>query len=338
LRKEYYNIDPNDCINKYSNSKIKPENSNDSLIIKEKLMILDFFSKEVGRNISFGDTVFLEPNCNFGNSIAFLNKIIFYCEIIGCKTIILDKNVFWYIKNQIILKQYNISIKIDENIKNNNASLLYFNSMSIFYSFFQIKPEIRINLIRNEIIRNLIKFEADKDDLYIHIRSGDIFIYSHPFYSQPPLCFYKKILNNTKFKKVHLIAQDENNPIIEKIIKEYPNIIYNHNSLKQDISYLINAYNIVASISSFLISIVQLNYNLKILFDYNIYKLPEKILVYHYDLYQFTHNKFIIFRMEPSSDYNKTMYIWKNNKKQRKLMIKEKCINNFITLNASNNK
>jgi hypothetical protein len=58
------------------------------------LIILDFFSKEVGRNISFENTVFLSPNCNFGNSLAFLNKIIFYSEIIGCKKIILDKNVF----------------------------------------------------------------------------------------------------------------------------------------------------------------------------------------------------------------------------------------------------
>ena len=89
------------------------------------------------------------------------------------------------------------------------------------------------------------------------------------------------------------------------------------NSLKEDISYLINAYNIVASISSFLNSIIQLNYNLKTLFDYNIYKISEKILSYHYDLFQFPHNNFIIYKMNPSSNYNKTMCIWKNSKKQK---------------------
>ena len=62
------------------------------------------------------------------------------------------------------------------------------------------------------------------------------------------------------------------------MIKEYSNVIFMQNSLKEDISYLINAYNIVASISSFLNSIIQLNYNLKTLFDYNIYKISEKIL------------------------------------------------------------
>ena len=199
--------------------------------------------------------------------------------------------------------------------------------MSIFYSFFYIKPEIRINLIRNEILRNLQIINVNKEDLYIHIRSGDIFFYAHSPYAQPPFCFYKAILNKHKYKNVYLIAQDKNNPIIDKILHEYTSVIYKQNSIKKDISYLIYAYNIVASISSFLISIIPLNYNLKTLFDYNIYKLSEKILVYHYDLYQFPHNNFINYRMEPSPNYNKTMFFWKNNKKQIKLMIKEKCNN-----------
>ena len=210
--------------------------------------------------------------------------------------------------------------------------------MSLFHSFYYIKPKIKINLIRNEIIRNLKKINVDKDDLFIHIRSGGIFIYPHSPYAQPPFCFYRKILNNHKFKNVYLIAENKNNPTIEKILNEYTNVIFKENSIKEDISYLINAYNIVASISSFLVTIVQLNYNLKILFDYNIYKLSEKILTYHYDLYQFPHNNFINYRMEPSQNYNKTMFIWKNNKKQRKLMIKEKCNNfkNFSEINLTN--
>ena len=123
-------------------------------------------------------------------------------------------------------------------------------------------------------IRNLNKINAYKDDLYIHVRSSDIFF-------------------NNKFNKVYLIAQDKNNPIIEKMLKEFSNVIFIQNRLKEDISYLINAYNIVASISSFLNSIIQLNYNLKNLFDYNIYKISEKILSYHYDLFQFPRNNFI---------------------------------------------
>ena len=61
--------------------------------------------------------------------------------------------------------------------------------------------------------------------------------------------------------------------------------------------------------------------------------MNEKIYHYHYDLYQFPHNNFINYRMEPSLNYNKTMFIWKNNKKQRKLMIKERCNKNFSIIN-----
>lgn len=319
--KNYYN-------NKYLPLKEKPLNLNDSLINKEKFEIFKLLSKNSSKNITFINTIFFTDDCKFGNCIVSLNKLLFYCEIIQCKSIILDKDVFWFIKNKINIFNYNFTIEVGDKMNNNNSYSLYYNSSDIFYSFFFIKPEIRINLIRNEIINNLKKVIADKQDLYIHIRSGDIFFNPHPSYAQPPLCFYKKILNNNIFKKVYLITQNKNNPLIEKLINEYPNILYNQNSIKDDISFLINAYNIVASISSFLISIVEINYNLKLLWDYNIYKKSEKILAYHYDFYKFPNN-FIIFRMEPSSYYQKTMYKWKNSKKQRKLMKKEKCINNF---------
>ena len=229
--KEKYSISKeNIIINKYSNLK----NLNDSLfVIKEKKSILNLFSKDAGRNISSVDTIFFATNCDFGNCIAILNKILFYCEIIGCKTIILDENIYWYVKKRIFYGKNNISIEVGEKKKLENISSLYYNSPSIYYTFFDIKPEIRIDLIRNEIIQNLNKVNVDKEDLYIHIRSGDIFVFAHSPYAQPPFCFYKTILNNYKFNKVYLIAQDTKNPVIEKILSEYNNVIYKHNDLKR---------------------------------------------------------------------------------------------------------
>ena len=190
--KERYSInEDNNFINKYLTLK----NLNDTpFAFKEKKSILDLFSKYAGRNITSIDNIYFETGCNFGNCIVLLNKILFYCEIIGCKTIILDENIFWYIKNQIFYGKNNISIKVGEK-KFKNSSSLYYSSPSIYYSFFYIKPEIRIDLIRNEIIKNLNKVNVDKGDLYIHIRSGDIFIFAYSPYAQPPFCFYKKILN-----------------------------------------------------------------------------------------------------------------------------------------------
>ena len=54
---------------------------------------------------------------------------------------------------------------------------------TFFLPFFYIKPEVRIGLIRNEIIRNLNEVNANKEDLYIHIRSGDIFDYAQSPYA-----------------------------------------------------------------------------------------------------------------------------------------------------------
>ena len=118
-----------------------------------------------------------------------------------------------------------------------------------------------------------------------------------------------------------------------KLINQFPSIIYCKNDIKLDISLLINAYKLVASISSFLNLIIQLNYNLEFLWDYNIYKTSEKVLLYHYDLYKYPHNTFTIFRMEPSFKYRAIMYYWKNNNIQRRLMIKEKCNNYFSIIN-----
>ena len=119
------------------------------------------------------------------------------------------------------------------------------------------------------------------------------------------------------------------NPVIQKLINKYSNIFYNKNPLKYDISILIHSSNLVASVSSFLNSIIQLNCELKYLWEYNIYNMKQKIRHYHYDLYKFPLKNFTIYRMEPSSKYKKIMLRWKNSKRQRKLMIKEKCDNFF---------
>ena len=91
--------------------------------------------------------------------------------------------------------------------------------------------------------------------------------------------------------------------MINKLIKYSPNIIFKINNLKKDISILINAYNLVSSTSSFFTGALQLNYNIRFLWDYNIYSLRVKNVVFHYDLYKFINRNIIIYRMEPSIKY-----------------------------------
>lgn len=320
----------------FLNLKEKPLNNNDSLVIEEKQNILNSMSKTIGKDIKTVDKIFYSCNCKFGNLLVILNKMLFFNEIIGLNHIILDKDIFWFIKNKIYIEKYNITIEVDDIIKYNNSlsSNIIYNCELYFYSFFKLKPEIRINYLRDEILRNLPEITISANDLYIHIRSGDIFSYlPHYPYSQPPLCFYKKILNEYKFEKIFIISQGKNNPVIRRLLNLNKNIIYKKNPLEYDIAYLIHAYNMVGSVSSFSNSIIQLNYNLKNLWDYNIYRVSEKVRQLHYDFYKFPFTNFTIYRMEASPFYKDIMYIWKNNKKQRNLMIIEKCINNFTIIN-----
>ena len=183
-------------------------NSKEQSELKKKL--LDEISKLKNQTITDLDSFFLSYNVNFGNSLITINNAIFFCEIIGCKKIILNNCTLrrrWLLGKQIYIKQLNITIiqgsKVD--CKNNNILCLYEISWDIFFPKI-IKSEIRINFIKDEILVNLPKVVIDPNDLYIHIRGGDIFKnFPYKFYSQPPLCFYEKIINNINFKNIYIV-------------------------------------------------------------------------------------------------------------------------------------
>jgi len=305
----------------------KPKYKNDSLILKEKNALLFFLLNNTIKNISSIDTIYFSVDCHFGNCLILLNKIIFFCEIVECKNIILDKNIFWFIKNNIIDKKYNLTISVSDTFIKNNCSIIC-NSFTIYHTLFFIKPEIRINILKNEILSNLPIIKTNINDLYIHIRSGDIFNTLALTYSQPPLCFYSNIINNFSFKNIYIISSDRKNPVFKKLIKIFPSILYNKNNISTDIATLIYAFNIVGSISSFLISSIKFNENLKYFWEYNIYRMIEKIYHLHNNIYKYSIN-YTIFRMESSFNYKNRMYNWNNKYSQKILMIKEKCINNF---------
>ena len=206
-----------------------------------------------------------------------------------------------------------------------------------FHFSYKIKPEIRSNYLRNEILLNLPKMVTHEKDLYIHLRSGDIFLpIPHWPYAQPPLCFYNNILTNFKFRNIYILSKDAANPLISKLLKEFPIISYSQRTMKEDISLLMNAYNIVNSVSSFVNSIIQLSYNLFYLWEYNIYHMDEKLYHYYHDFNTYPYKNYTIFRMEPSSCYINKMYRWKNTRSQIVLMLKEKCINEFVIYKGKN--
>lgn len=273
----------------------------------------------------------IKGNMRFGNYLISLNNAIIFCEFLGCQRIILKND---FINHKIFYQKYNLTIEIDNllNYYNEDDSLIinvrYFYFLNIFNDLGKVN---RFFVFRKEILYNLPKVKINIDELYIYIRAGDIFrLLSKKIrvYPQPPLCFYKSILNQFNFRFVTIISEDNTNPIIPKLLIEYPYIKYKKYNIKIDISYLVNSYNIISAKSSFIISIIKLNQNLKYLWEYDFYKLSERYLHLHYSVYTFSFN-YTIYKMNASENYKILMYPFYNSEKQRKIMMEEKCDNNF---------
>ena len=311
--------------------KNRPKNPNAPLILKEKKELLNTISKRINRNISKVNLLYIRGKFRFGNFLIVLNNAIFFCELLGCKRMIFQCLKDLFINKTIYYEKYNMTIEPDKAYDHSdpNSILLESNFFYLYHKY--IKPESRFFVFKKEILNNLPKIDIHPDDLYIHIRSNEIFTGHYETYSQPPFCFYKEIINNFKFRKIFIIAENELNPVINKILTDFPSVQYNKNSFDIDVAYLANAYNIVASISSFLLSNIKLNDNLKNLWEYDLYRLTEKYFHLHHSVYKIPH-KYNIYRMNPSKKYKTFMYKWLNTFEQRELMINEKCTKKFLKI------
>jgi len=297
-----------------------------NLEIKENLK--DKLGKNLKKDFNIVKNIFILDTFNFGNQIAAFNNLINYCEILGIKKIFLNSESHWLIKNDIKTNNIHISLLSRDKIQCESEVTYCGHLYPDFYYPMAFKPKRRSLLLKDEIKNNLPKIEIDKNDLYIYIRSGDSFKNHGNEYTPAPYCFYQKVLNNFKFNKIFIISMDDKSPIIGKLLSDYPQIQHQLNSLENDIATLINAYNLVNSVSSFTQATISFNDNLINLFEYEVYKIEASILHFHYDI-DILNRKFNIYRMTPSENYLDKMYRWLNTDEQRNLLFEEKCINDF---------
>ena len=282
------------------------------------------FSKNPNKNISEVNIIYLKESLKFGNSMILLNNLIAYCEVLDIRNVYLNIDMDWPIVDDIFKDRINIYFVSPYQIDCDDKAVLC-PEYKPFYYLAVVKPEIKIDLFKDEVKRNLPVINTDRNDLYIHIRSGDIFKRRpNTVYAQPPLCFYQKILNNFFFKNIYLVSENRKNPLIDLLTKEYHEIIFIDNYIDTDAAILSNAYNIVGSMSSFLTTLVMINDNIKNYWDFDNYRLSEKYLHFHHDIYNFKTN-YTLYEMKPSEDYRKEMFVWRNSKRQIDLMINEKC-------------
>jgi len=170
-----------------------------------------------------------------------------------------------------------------ENIKNNNKlpisdtffSLKKYNIIDpepyLMKEYFQkyINPIFKIQLKNNNtVIKN------DKS-IYIHFRGGDIFSSNpHKAYVQPPLSYYKNIIND--YDIIKLVCEDKKNPCINELLKQ-ENVEYISNTLEKDLSILSNVSNVIIGFGTFGFLLYLMNSHLQNLYipDFFVNELPS---------------------------------------------------------------
>ena len=307
---------------------------NDTYKTKLRIELLNKLQKKPKKRNTFSLSedfiAYVDKSYNFGNSMILLNNLLYYCEILKIKNIYLNSKRKWPITRNFTSNKINITLIEPSNIELSQKNIFKFDQKLLYFQKV-FKSEIRIDFLKNEIKKNLPKINVNENDIYIHIRSGDIFNYNagrNINYAQPPLCFYESVLNKFKFRKIFILSIDKLNPVINVLIKKFPQIILTQNRLEIDLGILSHAYNIVGSISSFLTTIIIINDNLKNFWEYDNYRLSQKFLHLHHDIYKYPIH-FTIFKMKSSYKYLNKMFPWTNSKKQISLMLNEICNNNF---------
>ncbi|WP_333464913.1 galactose-binding domain-containing protein [Microcoleus sp. T3_B1] len=127
--------------------------------------------------------------------------------------------------------------------------------------FFTV-PELKITTsemlkILHNTIFNLFPYIEDKSigerTLVIHIRSGDVFdgFNIHPFYVQPPLSYYQKIIEYGNYQDIVVVTEaDRLNPCINELLIRY-NARVQTNSLEEDVNTILSAKHLVIGQGTF---------------------------------------------------------------------------------------
>ena len=118
-----------------------------------------------------------------------------------------------------------------------------------------------------EFLRDALGLEepkGDHDSVTIHLRGGDVFgSRDARNYGQPPLSFYEKVLEHCKPASVHIVYQDDRNPVLEPL-EELCNqrgiaCTRQTGTLKDDIETLLATQTLIAGRGTFLPAVAGLS-------------------------------------------------------------------------------
>jgi hypothetical protein len=186
-------------------------------------------------------------------------------------------------------------------------------------SDYRLDSEVRD--VEWESIREALSLRGKTGDsatVTIHLRGGDVFgTREAKNYGQPPLSFYQKVIEHCRARHVHIVHQDNLNPVLARLISlcEEKSIEYTtqSGSLTEDIETLMGAQTLVAGRGTFLPAVVGLS--------------PHIMKVYYFEdkfTLQPPRLGFEVFRVfDGQGDYRRDVLSgnWENRPEQRALML-----------------
>lgn len=204
-----------------------------------------------------------------GNNILQIIRAIHYA-------IINSHNSIQFQKHSLLTSNI-ITLENIENINKSQISDTFFSLKN--YNIIDPEPYIMKEYFQKYVkpifkIKSNIILDDDKN-VYIHFRGGDIFSSNpHKAYVQPPLSYYKNIIN--EYDIIKLICEDKKNPCINELLKQ-KNVQYISNTLEKDLSSLSNVSNLIIGFGTFGFLLYLMNPYLKNLYipDFFVNELPR---------------------------------------------------------------
>lgn len=223
--------------------------------------------------------------------------------------------------NEPVIQYKNHTIDIEKIVNDSTARKIHLCGYFQRYEYFRDKKEL---------IRSWIKFPQynqqypQNNDLVIHLRIGDVFDGPyHEAYAPTPYCYYKSIIENESFKKLYILCggsfkQTFNNPLVDKITKNFGGTIIHNNNMYQDFDFLLHSNKLAMSFSTFAWWGAWLSNAEKIHFPIFGMWHPKTIWKNNNDLYVNNEPRYIYHELYPVNN-------WKCTPEQLKCVLSDRC-------------
>ena len=197
--------------------------------------------------------IFISSHAGFSNTLIALLNSIGIAKLLNIKQIFIIKTDLTTALCAKNLEIQNINIRT---IKSNPSGNYISGNFFSHYKFLKLQnPEFsktRTQYASSILSKFSLQNKNPKIELVIHVRSGDIFRSRtvHKNYGQPPLAFYILCIKDINPSSITLVFEDYSNPVIILLISYINSIdcklkLNKFNSLKEDVSCILNAKAII---------------------------------------------------------------------------------------------